>query len=53
MDFVNVAILKHPLNWAIVVFMLIIAGFIVDAIVIGIDHSKPASHSGIQPVSGS
>jgi hypothetical protein len=26
----NWAIIKHPLNWAIVLLMLVIAGFIVD-----------------------
>ena len=30
MEIVNTAILKNPFNWAIVIFMLIIAGFIVD-----------------------
>lgn len=33
MEFVNTAILKHPLNWVIVLLMLIIAGFIVDILV--------------------
>lgn len=30
MEFVNTAILKHPLNWVIVILMVVLAGFIVD-----------------------
>lgn len=30
MEFINTAILKHPLNWVIVLLMLVFAGFIVD-----------------------
>lgn len=36
----NWAILKHPLNWFIVIFMLIIAGFVVDILVLKFGKSS-------------
>ena len=48
MTFLNTAILKHPLNWFIVMFMLIIAGFVVDIVVL--HHGKksgPVAVSGV------
>lgn len=30
MQIVNFDVLKHPLNWFIVILMLVIAGFVVD-----------------------
>lgn len=30
MQIINTDLLKHPLNWIIVMMMLIIAGFVVD-----------------------
>lgn len=33
-EFVNLALLKNPLNWVIVVLMVTIAGFAVDSLVL-------------------
>ena len=43
----NWAILKHPLNWLIVIFMLIIAGFVVDIVVMKFGKQNGTSTSGV------
>jgi hypothetical protein len=45
---INWDILKHPLNWFIVILMLIIAGFVVDIVVLKFGAAKgPQSSAGV------
>lgn len=42
----NWALLKNPLNWLVVILMLIIAGFVVDIFVTHLGHRIDAQPNG-------
>jgi uncharacterized membrane protein len=44
---INWNLLKHPLNWFIVILMLIIAGFVVDIVVLKFSPASGPATNGV------